>query len=466
MLIPWLYFLKDNEQVLVESPTQRQVFNGPRIYVGMPLQRVTRRLALVMGPLDYLQIRDILSGKLKTVKGPGQYFLAATEEIHAFVRMIPLQRNEYVRIMDQLTGQLRVEKGEQSVWLLPTEKLLGEVTPGIHVDADTAVMVRNLTTGSLELISQPQVFIPEPTQEVVEICPRIQLEDHECVVIKQADGSYEFRDGHSVERAFFLPPYCQLLHFRWSTGIHKENRDLHLTHLDLRPKFMWYEFDVRTQDNVELVVGITFFWQIVDVRRMVNTTDDAPGDICSHARSLIIQAVSKVSLEAFLAGLNAIVHGAVIAGEQPFYTERGLFIHAVEVRSVSCKDAETQRILQDIIQETTNRINLLQQQASQNEVRLKQIEGDLVAEHQQAELLKVQALNGQQQARMAGEAEALKVQTFFQALATDLSLETRLAIYQTLRKQDALAAVSQGQAQLYFTPADVDLSIESRQPRG
>jgi hypothetical protein len=47
---------------------------------------------------------------------------------------------------------------------------------------------------------------------------------------------------------------------------------------------MWYEFNARTKDNVEIIVGVTFFWRIFDVRSLVQTTSDPPGDLCAHGK--------------------------------------------------------------------------------------------------------------------------------------------------------------------------------------
>ena len=40
-------------------------------------------------------------------------------------------------------------------------------------------------------------------------------------------------------------------------------------------------------------------------------------------------------------------------------------------------------------------------------------------------------------------------------------IETRVALWNVLRKEDALKAVSAGGAQLWYTPSDVNLSIEA-----
>ena len=499
MLLPWIYFLKEDEQLLIESFTRRWVVNGPKIYFALPLERVRRRKALTLCPTEYLLVRDSLTGDLRNEFGPCLYFPKVSDDPVERRKLTTLKPNEYIRLIDDRSGEMRVEKGEQSIYLRPTERIHSPVSEGINIDEHTAVVVLDTLSGQRELITEPQVFIPSPTQEIIGVRSRIRLEDHETVVIKDRQGRYIFRRGSADERSFFLDPYSDLVTFTWSAGLHKDKRSLQITHIDARPKFMWYEFEARTQDNVELALGITFFWQIVDVEAMVKSTDDTPGDVCSHARSAIIQAVSQVPLETFLQSFNAIVRQAVLESDNAFYNERGVRLHAVEVRSANCKDAETQRILQEIIREHTDRLNRLQKQESQNEVSLRQLGGEIEAEQQRnrlqtaqaanersAEVLRGQLLVAQAQnelaeeemrgrllaaraenertaARIAGQSEALRVSAFLDGLGADLPMSEKLAIFNTLRKGDVMEKLSQGSAQLYFTPAEVDLSIETRQ---
>jgi hypothetical protein len=481
------------------------VVNGPAVFAASPFDRVRLRKALTLGPTDYVHVRDTLSGELRSVAGPRLYFqgaaedisrrlqatplkrneyvhvldkrtgvirtergecsvyLAPTEEFLGEVRAaIPLKRNEYVRVIDKRTGVIRVERGENSVYLEPTEEVLEGVKAGVNIDDLTAVLVRDLQTGQLSLVTQPQVFMPTPRQEVVEVRRRFLLEDHQVVVIKDQAGRYTFKRGTDEARTFFLDPYAQVVQLMWSTGIHKDQRTLKITHFDLRPKFMWYEFEARTQDNVEVVIGITFFWQIEAIEAMMRTTDDAPGDICSHARSAIIQSVSQVPLDQFLADFNAIVRQAVLDAADGFYAERGARLNAVEVRSITCKDADTQRILQEIIQETTNRLNRLQKQASENEVEIKLMEGQVETEAKRAQVLELRRKNAVTEGLAAGQGEAQRVQAFLDGLDAALPVEAKVGLFNTLRKQEALEKLSQGTAQLYFTPEDVDLTIETR----
>merc|ERR1712151_887299 len=80
-----------------------------------------------------------------------------------------------------------------------------------------------------------------------------------------------------------------------------------------------------------------------------------------------------------------------------------------------------------------------------------------------AGLLEIQHGQAQADAQVAGKAEADKVAAFVDGLEKSVpELEDRVKMWQVLRKTDALSVVSNGGASLYYTPNDVDLSIESR----
>merc|ERR1712167_119033 len=100
--------------------------------------------------------------------------------------------------------------------------------------------------------------------------------------------------------------------------------------IDMRPQYAFFEYTVRTSDNVELVLEGTIFWSVQDVPRMIERTGDPKGDVWYHARSALIQAVSSVTLERFMASFNTIVSRAA-ATDATFYEERGVKLHSLEV---------------------------------------------------------------------------------------------------------------------------------------
>merc|ERR1719263_1189832 len=207
-----------------------------------------------------------------------------------------------------------------------------------------------------------------------------------------------------------------------------------------------------------------FFWEVVDLQAMYQRTWDTTGDVCNHARSKFIERVSKATLQEFMRDFNKIAE-TVHKEDDDFYRSRGVLIHSLEVSGYRCAESSTAQILQQIIQETTNRMNRLQQQESENEWQLLQIKGDIEEERAKKELLDVQIANSAARAQMEGEGEACKVKAFLQGLAHDLpDMETRVGLWNVLRKREALAEVCKegSGARLYYTPNDVNLSIEDR----
>ena len=65
----------------------------------------------------------------------------------------------------------------------------------------------------------------------------------------------------------------------------------------------------------------TIFWQVINVPKLVERTADPRGDVWYHARSALIQAVSGVTLEQFMANFNQLVTAAA-ATDSSFYEQR------------------------------------------------------------------------------------------------------------------------------------------------
>lgn len=306
------------------------------------------------------------------------------------------------------------------------------------------------------------------------------------VILKDKQGRYIFKEGRAVkeglfhtqkdvgkenvveeeitdedeERSFFLPPYTELEEVGWYTSEDMLQKPQRVTHFDLRPQFLTYQFVARTCDNVELIIDLTFFWEIINIRKMIHKTDILPDDICHHARSVIIQRVSQVTLEEFMGNFNDIIAKAVLAKGDTFYDERGAFVHSVEVRSIHCKDAATEQVLQEIIKETTDRLNRLQKQASDNEVRLSKMKGDIEEEKLNGTLLGIRHDHHRAEALMEGEAEADQINAFLKGIS-NVPFEHQMTMWATLRKLDGIYTLAEGNSQMYFTPNDINLSIET-----
>jgi regulator of protease activity HflC (stomatin/prohibitin superfamily) len=518
----FLKFVSMDEQLFVESLTNQTVVDGPQVVCLNPFttKQCEVRKALSLGPLEYCIIKNILSGEQYIQVGPKMVLLRAYDRIKKDTRTggekrkaLSLKANEYVRFIDnktgkvrvlhgemgcvvpsvdeefldvggkrkaldlkifeyvkiqnKKTGELRTERGEKLVFLGPFDELLGKTKEAIEVDDETAVLVRNKRSGQQNLVTKKMLFIPSNDEEVAEVRKLMKLAEYEACIVRGKTGKDLFYFGSNEhQRSFFLPPHSQLVELLWSRGRRREYRDLRISKLDLRPMYMSFEFNCRTNDNVELVLEGSFFWEVVDLESMVKFTNDTTGDICNHARSRFIELVSQVTLQDFMTQFNTIAKKVHEADETGFYKQRGVKIHSLEVTGYHCAENSTAQILEQIIQETTNRMNRLQQQESQNEVQLQEIRGDIEEEKARQELIEIQTMNSNAKSKMEGMAEAEKVKSFIDQLKgdfPDMGMQTQISLWNTLRKEDALRVISEGNANLYFTPADVNLSIETHE---
>lgn len=290
------------------------------------------------------------------------------------------------------------------------------------------------------------------------------------MILKDADGNFQYYYGSDTKRspdqpkAFFLPPHSQIVDIWWSRGPRRERKDVSFTRFDCRPHFMKFEFNCRTSDNVEMVLEGVLFWELLDLPAMWRYTGDTTGDMVHHIRSKFILRVAHSSLKEFMESLHDISKH-ILEEDVEFYATRGIKVHSLECTRYQCADKSTAEILEQIIQETTNRMNRLSQVESENEVNLFRTQGQVEQSRVNNELLAIQHEQAKAEAHVTGGGESERVATFLRGLEKEVPmLEDRIKMWQVLRKTEALSVVSQGGASLYFTPNDVDLSIETRQP--
>jgi len=475
--------LGPNEYCVIKNilSGERYIKEGPKLVWLKPYDKIMtnsygkeKRVAISLKANEFIRFIDNETGKVRVVKGeqgcvvPGPYeeYLDANGKRQAF----DLKVFEYVKIENKKTGEVRTERGEKLVFLGPFEELVGRSKlQAVEVDEETAVLVRNKRTGQQHLVTEKMLFVPSHDEEVKEVRKLIKLADYEACIVRDKSGKDKFYFGSNEDqRSFFLPPYCQLVELLWSRGRRREYRDLRIKKLDLRPMFMSFEFNCRTNDNVELILEGSFFWEVFDLQAMMKFTNDTTGDVCNHARSRFIELVSRVTLQEFMTKFNVIAKQVHENDDSNFYEQRGVKIHSLEVTGYRCAESSTALILEQIIQETTNRMNKLQQQESENEVQLQEIKGDIEEEKARSELITIQTMNSNAKAKMEGLAEAEKVASFLRQLRGDfpeMDTKTSVHLWQTLRKEDALKAVSSSKANLYFTPSDVNLSIENHEQK-
>jgi len=484
--------LHANQYVLVEdtlSGAVRIVKGEQTLWVQPHEKHLGVKEAFSLNGNQQVRLRDTVTGDIRCLRGPQLVFPGSTEEVLGgkVESAIILKTWEYCHIQNKETGKIRVERGEKIIHLGPNDVVTQQKKRAYVIDTLHAVLLRNRETGVQELIQEPQLFVPKAEQEVMEIREKICLTSNQAIILKDPNGNHHIRFGSDDESfngsnvndsngeanpsSFFLPPHWEKVTLMWSRGRRREKRDLAITIFDTRPQYMSFEFNCRTSDNVEMVLEGTFFWEVEDIAAMLRFTGDAPGDVCSHARSCFIQLISKVTLQQFMEQFNNIALQAA-QSDDTFYSQRGIKIHSLEVTRYACADRSTAVILEQIIAETTNRMNRLSCQESENEVKLAQLHGEEEQENAKTAVLQIQQAHSIEMARSEGTAEAEKCLAFLKRIEEDCGSDddgmklrsSSLAeeLWHALRKAEAIKDVSQGTATVYFPPKDANLVLEHR----
>eukprot|EP00928_Gymnodinium_smaydae_P042257 TRINITY_DN28475_c0_g1_i1.p1 TRINITY_DN28475_c0_g1~~TRINITY_DN28475_c0_g1_i1.p1 ORF type:complete len:664 (-),score=104.73 TRINITY_DN28475_c0_g1_i1:170-2161(-) len=467
--------LSKTEYIIVEDRLtgEQTTIKGPCIWFPEPNQECAakKKTAMTLQEDEYVVLKDSCSGQRWLVKGKSLVFLEPTWSIEggSAKKALVLKVNEYVRLVNSSSGKVTIHRGAMTVFPSPDEQVLDDgKQQAVEIDDEHAALVRDKSTGQLRLVTEKQLFVPGPNDTIEEVRELIKLEDHQAMIIKDKAGVYQYfygsdeRRSDGQPRSFFLPPNSEIVKMWWSRGPRRERKDVWFDRFDLRPHFMKFEFNCRTFDNVELILEGIHFWEIVDLPLMVRMTGDTSGDLVYHVRSQFILHVARVTLREFMDKLHTISK-QVLEGDEAFYSARGIKVHSLEITRYQCADQSTSVILEQVIQETTNRMNRLSHAQSENEVNKFKMEGQIEQCRLSSELLEMQHKQAEDEAVVAGTSEANRALAFLTQLETQVpTLDQRIEMWKVLRKHDALSVVSQGGASLYYTPNDVDLSIESR----
>jgi len=462
----------------------RNILNGSRYTVDGEDQSV-----LIPGPYDEIQgieekrtlsvkefarIKNTVTGVRRIVAGPAMIMPGPFDVITEVVNKVELQLDEYLRVINRLSGAERIIRGPVTFVPEAEDTWPDGKQQGIYVDATSALVARDKATGKQRLITTFGVFVPLDYEEVVEVRHLIRVGPQEAVVVRGPDGNFVVHDGRAggaQGTSFFLLPYYHQVSMTWSVysapgQVERRTVDV----IDLTWRRLSFQYEAHTSDNVKLLLEGVVFWRIVDVNSLLNATGDPEGDVWFHSRSVLIQAVSRNNFDTFMKEFNNITQQAFQAqSEDGFYDSRGVEVQSMEVTRFECIDPETAAVLQEIIQETTNRINRLQKQESENEVRASALAADINLELQRGQLIRTQAANVRLEASTGGAKDgarmAAEAATFIDGLNQTVDNSSlRLELYRMheahRHKNNQTSSLSKGDAKLYLVPQDLNLRVD------
>ncbi len=412
---------------------------GPKLLIPGIFDEVSKIETMIsLNETQYLYITHKDTGVIDIVEGPQIIYPGPYDTLSSIQNMITLTQNEYVKIKDNKTGQIRVEKGPAKVILKQYENKIDDVNKAYEINEHNAVLIRNIDNGSYELITaiddkNSMNFFPSATQEVVEKRTKIILEKYEIVVVIDKNGKHNIMRGSDDTRSFFLPPYCKLLSQDWSNDIvgitrNQKLKQSDVSKFDIRPQYMDFDFTIRTSDNVEIVVCLNFYWQIMDIQKMIEKTSDAPEDICRHIMSQVLSFSSKKDMKEFMTHFNEIIQSAINKND-PFFEERGVAVHRIEIIGRKCKDDTIENLFQHVIEEKAKRIKNKESQEATNDCMLSQLTGEIEAEKKRGELSRVKETYTHDLAKLIGLSEGDKLAQFLKSLPEELNWQEKLSIW-------------------------------------
>merc|ERR1712193_155408 len=144
-------------------------------------------------------------------------------------------------------------------------------------------------------------------------------------------------------------------------------------------------------------------------------------------------------------------------------------VHSMEVTQYETIDDSTSAVFEEIIRETTYRINRMEKQTSDNEVAEEKLRADVILEKNRTELLRTKADNEKSLSIADGENAGLKLAAgadiFIKSLAAEIpNITDRVQLYklhQELMKRNVTSSnLAKGGAQLFVAPQDMNLRLQ------
>jgi len=510
------------------------VRHGPgRLFLGAYEEEQKVEKARTLGRRDYMIVENKRTGQRKVISGmdgsgnegfqyrpcvsparvgdaPITDNICAQEDLGELQSAVVLSKHQFVKVTNKLDGSIKVVRGidgpeKDGLTYFPCASInkneevsttcafedLDDVQDARVVTAESALLVKSTTTGTLRLVDTPGPYFPGAYEEVMRE-PRhlIRVAQYETVVVEKEDGTYEFHAGSSNSSAhsgststsvtkssgtsFFLPPYAKVLSFKWTSGYDVEDQTekgsaatTTITKIDQRMQQLFFEYDdVRTNDNIEFEVEGTIFWQVEDVQKMVTATNDPTGDLWHRMRSRISEAASSYNYREFLVSLRNLT-AAVKQNEltQEFYSMRGVKVYDIQLIEVELRDEKLEeKIVGAMAVEAIDRMNRVNSQKSETEVEIVKLNGaHAVDAAKVANTRALESLRAENALMAEQNTQALKVKQQENQLVLE---KHRTAYLDVVRNNSMLQARSTGEQRGVMLGSVVEKYLDSMQRAG
>jgi hypothetical protein len=294
-------------------------------------------------------MKTTLNGVVKFIDGPRVVFhpFSKIEKLKSFVA----SPHQYLKIT-KVNGEIEFIKGPTMLFENPIEHMNVENKDIIHIKMNSSLCVHTKNKDKIDtkIISGPSTYIPNVEDVEMKIYREETIQENKYAKIVYIDGRVEHLQGplkilhderyiknieilspiyvksneviitHTLEKdnntltrniikgkQYYVPKSNETIHnFSWSgtpqdaTHNVKVPNQLQFTTLRNMPQQMYYDIlDVRTADHVLIKIKLLLFFEITNIEKMLDNTNDPICNIATETSTNILRLISNITFEDF-----------------------------------------------------------------------------------------------------------------------------------------------------------------------
>jgi len=351
------------------------------------------------------------------VIGPRTYIPTKHEQVLRVIKATSLSDTDGIYVQNKDTGDVSTIKGPVDYFLKPNEKrwkkeLTSDELAGVGLKPQDSSRIRVLTRQAANTS-----FVDDSTNALV-----LELEEKEVVLLYDGSESRIEQGPQTV----FVGPYERPKILTLSGGKPIRPSVLKVGLLKLGPDFIYDRIKVRTKDNAQIIVDVTYKWRFTGQHlKDAFSIDDFVGYAAETLSSDIRSVVAKHNFEDLHANSLQYAKDAIFGKDQSsrVFEENGLEIFGIDITSIIPEDPKIAEKLHEAIKHNMDvycRKIVLQ---ATLEAERQEIEGKKKIEAERGDLIDAQAANYRKETTERAQSDAAKAKILADSKASTIRIE-------------------------------------------
>ena len=355
--------IKANERVMKTSMTGNVKFiDGPK-FIFHPLSKVTNLKLIIASPTNYIKIVKN-TGQSEFIKGPVAIFENLLE--HKSIEcepMLDVKHNESLCVYSyNKNGIIENNVLQGPCKYVPTSSdFKFEEIKHITIPENQYLRIEYID-GKIEHLKGPNIFSNDKRYiKNVELCFPIYIESNELIVTHSVNKETNTLTRNIIKgKHYYIPNSNETVHkFSWSgtkfgSKFHtKVSNQLNFTVLRDMPQQTYYDIvDVRTADHVLINIKMLLFFEIVNIEKMIDKTNDPICNVTTETSSCIMKIISNMTFDEFKSNIKNMNDVKLYSNLQNLEEQLGIRVNKVNMLGYDAPEI-LQKIHNDALQEKT-----------------------------------------------------------------------------------------------------------------